>query len=503
MNDSSIPSSVPPQILVEHPATHWEEPVVARVVPERHRGSTAMAWAVVFAMIAFHVATASVMAPEVRQDATTVDLLQVNMMAKFLVGARKLSPNSAIPLNVDTFGPNDFPEPHWCEAILLNEFRDSEAALAHMDQAREAIADNQITLTERQSRLQDILQRLLADYADGDWQASSITPDERQFLPDNLGFSGTLAVTPRRGTDRDDRARIENNAVSFTLAAAGVGLAFFLVLATGFVGLIAAMAAIVTRKLRFRFVNEFGRSHVYIETFAVWFVLFTALQLIVGAIMPASVVLIGLGVVFFVSLLALLWPTLRGVSWADVRRDIGWKVDANPMVEVLCGIAAYVCLAPLILAAVLFVVALSGFLGGDGIGLVAQFDGRDAPSHPIVFELAKNDPLVIAVALVLACLAAPIIEETMFRGVLYRHLRDSTVWLRTFASVILSAGINSLIFAAIHPQGLLGIPVLGTLAFGFSIVREWRGSLIAPMTMHAINNGTMTVLLLLVLHSLA
>jgi membrane protease YdiL (CAAX protease family) len=87
--------------------------------------------------------------------------------------------------------------------------------------------------------------------------------------------------------------------------------------------------------------------------------------------------------------------------------------------------------------------------------------------------------------------------------VLYRHLRDSTVWFRRFASVFLSAGINSLIFAAIHPQGLIGIPVLGTLAFGFSMVREWRDSLVAPMAMHALNNGTMTLLLLLVLRSLA
>ena len=41
--------------------------------------------------------------------------------------------------------------------------------------------------------------------------------------------------------------------------------------------------------------------------------------------------------------------------------------------------------------------------------------------------------------------------------------------------------------------------MLATLAIGFSLAREWRGSLIAPMVMHAINNTTITCLLILML----
>jgi membrane protease YdiL (CAAX protease family) len=41
----------------------------------------------------------------------------------------------------------------------------------------------------------------------------------------------------------------------------------------------------------------------------------------------------------------------------------------------------------------------------------------------------------------------------------------------------------------IHPQGVLFAPALGGLAVGFCLYREWRGSLIAPIVAHGINNA--------------
>ena len=55
----------------------------------------------------------------------------------------------------------------------------------------------------------------------------------------------------------------------------------------------------------------------------------------------------------------------------------------------------------------------------------------------------------------------------------------------------------SFIFAAIHPQGALGIPVLMAPAIGFTAAREWRGSLVPSMTVHALNNGLVLLLLIL------
>jgi membrane protease YdiL (CAAX protease family) len=48
----------------------------------------------------------------------------------------------------------------------------------------------------------------------------------------------------------------------------------------------------------------------------------------------------------------------------------------------------------------------------------------------------------------------------------------------------------------IHPQGLLAVPALMSLAIAFSLAREWRGSLIAPMVMHGVSNGAVMALLM-------
>ena len=52
-----------------------------------------------------------------------------------------------------------------------------------------------------------------------------------------------------------------------------------------------------------------------------------------------------------------------------------------------------------------------------------------------------------------------------------------------------------MIFAALHPQGVFAIPALAGIGIGFSLLREWRDSLIAPMVAHAINNGALVLML--------
>ena len=106
---------------------------------------------------------------------------------------------------------------------------------------------------------------------------------------------------------------------------------------------------------------------------------------------------------------------------------------------------------------------------------------------------------MILLVFLTACVAAPIVEETMFRGVLYRHLRDCSAGWQRWASIMFAAVINGLIFASIHPQGILGVPVLATLAIGFSLAREWRGSLLSSIVMHGVHNALITCVSLLIL----
>jgi membrane protease YdiL (CAAX protease family) len=54
------------------------------------------------------------------------------------------------------------------------------------------------------------------------------------------------------------------------------------------------------------------------------------------------------------------------------------------------------------------------------------------------------------------------------------------------------------LFAAIHPQGWVGIPVLATIALVLATLREWRGSIVAPVVAHACVNGvTVTILVMM------
>jgi membrane protease YdiL (CAAX protease family) len=79
----------------------------------------------------------------------------------------------------------------------------------------------------------------------------------------------------------------------------------------------------------------------------------------------------------------------------------------------------------------------------------------------------------------------------MFRGALFHHCRRRLPWW-------LSAILVALIFAAIHPQGWVGIPLLATIAVVLAALREWRGSLIAPIACHAcVNAVTVTMLVLM------
>jgi membrane protease YdiL (CAAX protease family) len=465
-----------------------------------HPVSFVVSWAIIFMLMGVMFFGNSLEKRETREEVSQFDLLEINMMAKFQVGARSIEQGDSVPfVPAEIIAAEPFVEKYWCDAIVLNELKGPQAALEHLDIIRAMVMVQERALTETQARIDGILTRLFDDYDQDDWLGRSVSDEEKSFLVERLGFCGTLVQLPSKTPLQSERKNMERGALYFTAGTLGVMMVMALTLFAGFIGLLVILASVLSRKLVWRFAAGSGRAHIYVETFALWFVAFLGLQLGVSILAPADLTFVSLGGAFVLSLGALVWPVLRGVSWQQVRQDIGWTRGAGVIQECFWGGVAYVCLTPVIALAFVFVAILSEVLGMAAIAPWAQLNGPNAPVHPIVFELANNNPLVVWPTLFLAIIAAPVIEETMFRGVLYRHLRDSTIWLRTFLSVVVSAGISSFIFAAIHPQGLLFIPVLGTLAFGIALVREWRGSIVAPMTMHAINNSMATVILLLIL----
>ncbi len=248
----------------------------------------------------------------------------------------------------------------------------------------------------------------------------------------------------------------------------------------GFIGLVVLLVFLGLGSRR-GFGERSPRGLLYAETFALWMVLFFGGNLVVGAILAElgwnQLAAAMNPIIFFGSLVALGWPVVRGATWSDVRRDIGWTVDGSILRSIMTGLAAYAMSLPLMGAGAILFMLLSHLSGTT-----------PQPSHPAVEGIAESTLPRLITLFLLACVAAPIVEETMFRGVLYRHLRDATSFLGALVSVLAATLLSSVLFAAIHPQGFFFIPVLGGLATGFCLAREWRGSLLPGMVAHGLTN---------------
>ncbi len=164
-----------------------------------------------------------------------------------------------------------------------------------------------------------------------------------------------------------------------------------------------------------------------------------------------------LGMSSFVSMTAMTGEDGREIG----RRRVGfWR-------SIQWGLGGYASALPFMFAAL----AISQYI----------FRSFRTPEHPIVQTVLEGGAAFWAAA-VLACIVAPIVEETFFRGMLYTGLR-------TRMGVWPSAIISSVFFAAIHPTlpaGFLPILALGTV---LAIVRERTGSLVPSMICHGVNNA--------------
>jgi membrane protease YdiL (CAAX protease family) len=362
-----------------------------------------------------------------------------------------------------------------------------------------------VELSEGQVSVQRILHTLYPKISeDGDIEqaavraAEMISPKDRARLIDELGWFGELALAPSAGSDAAAREAVIRPArivATVVVSAAVLGLG---ALGVGFIGLVLVVVFILIGQLESGFGSARPWHAVYAETFAVWLVLFLALQVLAGWVATPSTEMLVTTAMFFVSLIALAWPVVRGVPWPQVRTDIGWTLGRLPLAEPVIGLGGYLMTLPL-LAAGLGVTMILMWIQGAVAGEQPTFAPTGGPAHPIIVHMAGASVWPKISLLFLAAVAAPIVEETMFRGVLYRHLRDASARLGLVVSVVLSILINTFVFAAIHPQGLVAIPALMSLACGMALVREWRGTLIPSMVIHGVSNGLIMGTLMIVL----
>lgn len=452
---------------------------------------------VIVSLVAFQQFTS---ADQVGGDLEPKELMPIQLQGKMIVAQKQLSAMqqgaaaSSLPPSMDS-GPY---EQRLCYTVLLNELDGAADALEHLEQTDEAVADAELELTEDQTNLRAALLNLLEQYDAGDLDSSQIPQADQDLIKSKLQWLGKLALLPEDTPLEDQRSELESEAMGMmTFGVVGFLSAGFF----AFIGfLLAVVLAILffTKKLTFNFSNAATNLNIYIETFAIWMGLFFGSSFLLSyfQIRSDGTLMIIQPMIFFGSLAALVWPIVRGVSFSQMRKDIGWTAG-NPFKEASTSFVFYPATVIFLIPGIILVSIIMAIMTGLQQG--HEFARQSVPSHPIQEYLADGNATMMFFVFFTACVCAPIVEETMFRGVLYRHLRDlSGRWSR-WISVLFSAVFNGLIFASIHPQGLVGIPLLTTLAIGFSLAREWRDSLICPMVMHAIHNTLVTCVVLLIL----
>ena len=116
--------------------------------------------------------------------------------------------------------------------------------------------------------------------------------------------------------------------------------------------------------------------------------------------------------------------------------------------------------------------------------ILYEFEEQDK-----VVELKRNFSENLVYNIITITMIAPIIEETIFRGLFYRSIKN-------LMPVSFSIIITSLIFSIIH-QNILSFVILFFLSGYLTYIYERYGNIIYPIIVHSIFNSIMLFLIYL------
>lgn len=323
-----------------------------------------------------------------------------------------------------------------------------------------------------------------------------VSGDDAARLRERHGFFAEVALThhlPREHPDRADLLTGGGKLIAVVMTAMAVG---GLALLAGFVLFIVGAVQVARGRLRSSLVRPEAGGSVYLEVYVLFVAGFLLLKLSAWAVGEWAPGATWIGIAMILaqwSLLAVvLWPRLRGVSTRRLAGSMGWHAERGFWREVGFGLIGYLAGLPVYLAGlVLTILALV---------IATQIRGLGAGEPPVpaetIFEIiGSSPPIELFLFFSLAVIWAPLCEESVFRGALYRHLRGR--W-----SVPLAALLSATLFGFMHGYGPMFVFPLIALGTVFAIMREWRGSLVAPITAHMLHNTTVTVLLMVMLRVL-
>lgn len=154
----------------------------------------------------------------------------------------------------------------------------------------------------------------------------------------------------------------------------------------------------------------------------------------------------------------LVWRNGEGIA------AVGW-IRAGAAREVAIGVGLFIPMT-------LVIALLEGWLQATGLAEPAKTPSYLLPQSGTEYALAFLLLIVVAVS-----------EETIFRGYLLRRFSQLT------GSRWIGVAVTSAIFALGHAyQGSLGVVAVGVIGVILALVYLKRGSLVAPITMHFIQD---------------
>ena len=419
------------------------------------------------------------------------DVIQGKMVSAVLAGGpAQMMTGIAIQQIQPMLDVGQSPATNLCAAILLARAEENSNASTEIDAVIVRVEADPKSAPPAFLNCARIVQMLIQQKADSSAASASasaataISAEDAKFLKANLDWYGELMIS----TVSPDPAFEGALEKSQLLLVASLFTFGFIVLIAGLGGVV-WLVIVAVRWTANTLANPLRQPTILQESlpwiFAGWFIAVILIAVAVALFGSRAERLSGglalamqIGAMFL-PLIALALPMRSGKSWNQIRLDIGLHCGAGFFREFFYGVTVYGTAIPIVIVGAVFALLLSLIFPQE----LAQ------ASHPIQKALADGDTSQRMLLLFIAAVAAPIVEEIIFRGVLFVHLRDlSRRWGR-FLSFLFSALGSSLIFAAIHPQGIIFIPILGALAVAFCLAREMRGSLISCMVAHGINNA--------------
>ncbi len=467
------------------------------------KGQPLVAWLVILAVVAFILWRYETVSPQQRQR---YDLVTMRLEGRYIVGVAGLAERflgdqksglQQLYKEMQNLNRGTYPQ-RLRFVVLAGELKGADEAREQLHVINRKYRDHCGEPPPEEAETAQILDHLYTARIEKP-EAASLPEGEQEKLRQRLDWFGQLALTPP-GSNSDARSVVLAPAYRTVWALLGAGVLMFSLGLVGLVFLVTLIVLYFLNRLRDGLTPASPHHGVYAEAFAVYMLLFLGLSIAVHyaldwfSIQSGSLAISGLAALG--SLAALGWPVLRGIAWHQVRQDIGWHVDRRPGLESLLGLGCYALALPMLISGLVIYVVLTKLRDRLGWG-PDEFDPSNAPGHPIVFWVSQVGWWVWLEVLFVASVVAPIVEETMFRGVLYRHLRAASAAWQPALSVLFSAVVVSFLFAVIHPQGFLAVPALMALALAFTLMREWRGTLLPSMIAHGINNAVATLLLFL------